>query len=193
MNPNDALKELVEIQSKIDLANIEALKQEYLLKLEHFNGLKETLNQRNILAKEIEGFWESVLVYSDFVEILQEFDYREGQEEASVDISWIESISVEYRPDFKYYIGVKAKENEYFENAVLEKEFSLFESADCINTSIQWKNKKLMENPLLKFFSSSDATDDDSNMSMFQILSDIYFNAVYYYVRLDGEESEEKK
>lgn len=190
MNPNDALKQLVDIQSKIDLENVEVLKEEFILKMNHFNKLKDTLDQRNTIAKEIEGFWETVLIGSDFLEILQETDSSEVNENNIIDISWIESIFVEYRPEYKYYIGIKTKENEYFENSLLEKEFSLFESTDCIHTSIQWKNKKLIENPLLKFFFSSDSTDNDINMSMFQILSDLYFNSVYYYVRLDGEEEE---
>lgn len=193
MNPNDALKQLVDIQSKIDLENIEILKEEYHLKLKYFEKLKETLEKRNEIAKEIDGFWESVLISSDFLETLYGPEPVEIPDASVVDFSWIDSLMIEFRPEYKYYIGIKAKENEYFENAVLEKEFSLFTTSDCIQTTIQWKNKKkLIENPLIKFFLSPDTTDSDSNMSIFHILTDAYFNSVYYYVRLDKEDEDEE-
>ncbi|EHY65504.1 template-activating factor I [Nematocida ausubeli] len=190
MTPEDALKALVNIQSKIDTANAETLKEEHNLKLSYFNSLKETMAERDTLIKEIDGFWEAVLCCSECAELLAEMDYREGQEETSIDISWIDEIIVEYREDFKYYVGIKAKENAYFKNTLLEKEFSLFEGPECISTQIEWKNKKLIENPLVRFFSSADSSDDDTNMAIFQLLSDIYFNAVYYYVRLPEDESD---
>ncbi|EIJ87353.1 template-activating factor I [Nematocida parisii] len=190
MVSEEVFTELVNIQTKVDAANTETLKEEHKLKLAHFNNLKQILSERDKITKDIEGFWETVLVESEFIEVLGEMDYKEDQSELPIDVSWVSEVIVEYREDYKYYVGIKAKENPFFENTFLEKEFSLFENPNCVSTQMQWKNKKLLDNPLIRFFTSTDTTDDDANISIFQLLCDIYFNAVYYYVRLDENHSD---
>ncbi|KAH9385923.1 template-activating factor I [Nematocida major] len=189
MSPENTLKKLVDIQTAIDTANIETLKKEHQLKVSYFNDLKPTLQERDALLAEIDGFWDTVLISSECIDVLAEM---ENPEPAAVDISWIGGIRVEYREDFKYYIRMDVKENPYFENSVLEKEFSLFEDVPGTSTPIQWKGKKNLENPVMRFFMSTEASDEDLNMSMLQIFSDVYFNAVYYYVRADESEEEEE-
>lgn len=186
MSPEGILQQLVRIQSEVDLANVEALKEEHQLKMKHFNSLKTVLEERDALIREIDNFWEIVILSSDLLEII-----KECEENIKIDISWVKELKVEYKKGNKFYSNIKVKENKYFENSFLEKEFSLFGN-ECTNTEIRWKGqKKYLENPLIKFF-ISEGGEEEGNMSIFQILSDIYLNAVYYYVRLEeGSEEEE--
>lgn len=195
MQTEKLYKRLINIQNTIDQLNIEALKREFDAKLRDYEKLKESLEERNSLVEDIDGFWEEVIMNSEMAEDLLE-DCSGSPSSTpleEVDGSWIGSLRVEYRPNFKYYVSLIPKTNEYFSNEFLEKEFSLFENKDCIYTTITWKEKKTLDNRLINFFSSDDSSDDDYNVNMFQILCDLYVNAVYYYMRCDEEEEMEDK
>lgn len=56
MSPEDATKKLVDIQTGIDSANIDVLKEEHELKLKHFNRLRSTFSERDALIEAIDGF-----------------------------------------------------------------------------------------------------------------------------------------
>ncbi|OAG29050.1 template-activating factor I [Nematocida displodere] len=188
MNGEAQLKKLIDIQNIIDELNVKALKKDFLGKLEDYKSMEDVLNKRNHTTDEIEGFWEDVILNSEFADV-----FCDEKEDATLDMSWVDTLKVEYREDFKFYVGIKTKENEYFDNELLEKEFSLFERQDCLKTAIEWRGKEVTDNPLLRFFSSKDCTDCDDNMNMFHILSDLYVNSVYYYMRCDEEVSDEQQ
>jgi len=182
MNRDEYSERLVGIQNTLDTINMEEHKQEFNLKLESYGRIKEILEERNRIAKEIEGFWETVFLNSEFADILLG-SAGDREDSGECEAYWIDSLRLEFRPNYKCYVAVVAKENEYFENTLLEKEFSWFEPGECKFTQMVWKGKKVMDNTLIRFFSCEDSSEDDDNMSVFQILYDLYVNAVYYQMR----------
>ncbi|KAI5179806.1 template-activating factor I [Nematocida sp. AWRm80] len=183
MNPKEVLKQQIDYQNSIDKVLLEAVKREFIGQKKDFNALKDIFEKRDKLAREIDSFWVNIIANSDFADELLLLDGPVNYK----DISWIKELKVEYRSNFKYYVSIKAGLNEYFENTLLEKEFSLLEVIDCINTPIKWKGKSFLDMPLLRFFSSEEPTQDDENLGIFYILSDLYFNASYHYMKLYEE------
>lgn len=193
MNEENRLKQLIDIQNHLDEINIATLKEEFLFRQERFRKMQDILEKRDKYAEELENFWVSVVSNSEYFYIIfGKEEFKEGEDEC-IPFDWIDFLKVDFLPNFRYRVEINAKENEYFENKKLVKEFSLFEQGDCKWSPIEWKGgkKSLPECPLLRFFSSEDSSDDDDNLNIFQILSDIYINAVYYYMR--KEEPEEIK
>lgn len=183
-------KQLIDIQKDIDRKNLEASKKDFLAKLDLYSSMADTLGKRDELAKEIPDFWQCVFVDSEILDVLYNDEIISEEKEEEIEeaegmflgCEWVESISAGYREGFKHYVTLKAKENPFFENAVLEKEFSFFSTEGFKFTEIKWKGKKMLENPLLRFFSTG---ENDDNVGIFDMLCDLYVNAVYYYVKND--------
>ncbi|KAI5187300.1 template-activating factor I [Nematocida homosporus] len=196
MNSEHTLKELIAIQNSLDATNLKVLKKEFNSKQQDFALLKEELERRDKYAKELDGFWSTVFCNSDyFYVLLGKENCKEGEEEC-IPLDWIESLSVDYRPDFKFWVEIKVRPNEYFDNQSLTKEFSLFADSnqDQKWTAINWKPGKraLFDCPLIRFFTAEEIPDEDDNLNTFQILSDMYVNGVYYFMRRDEPEEIEE-
>jgi hypothetical protein len=182
-------KRLLEIQEKVDLMNEEVAKKDFLLKKEHLEKMKDLLKERDSIVKKVPEFWMKVFGDSESLEILHNDQIVEDEEEAAdaeevfLQCQWIRAIRIEYREGFRHYLRIEINENPFFENSLLEKEFSLFTfDPEFISTEIRWKGKQLLENPLLRFFSTK---ENDDNLAIFDILCDIYVNGAYYYAKTD--------
>ena len=189
MNGEETSKKLIEIQEKLDPINEDQIKEEFVLKLRYFDRIRSLLAERDTVALEIDQFWETALLNCEFAEVLFSLTDEKDNSEY-LHSAWIKSLFVEYRPDYQCYVRVEAHPNEYFENKVLEKEFSVLdisENKGTKHTDIQWTGKKVLDNQFLRFFSSANSVDDDS-INMFYIFYDVYVNAVYYYLRVDEHE-----
>ncbi|KAI5171187.1 template-activating factor I [Nematocida sp. LUAm3] len=189
MNTEETLKELIELQNGLDDINLEALKKELLIKQKDFENIKEILEKRERYIREIPNFWQTVFSKTEYLYVLLgKEEVKEGEEEC-IPFEWIKSLKVDYRSGFRYWIEIEVEEgNEHIENRKLTKEFSVFEenNNNSVWTDILWREgrKPLPECALLRFISSEE-DDDEDDLNLFQILSDIYVNAIYYYMRTD--------
>lgn len=186
-------KKLVNIQREIDRRNVEASKQDFMAKTELYNGMKGMLDERDKMVSELAGFWQTVFVHSEVLDILyndviledsaeqKDKESEDEYERTFLECEWIDSVRIEYRDSFKVFVEVRTRDNVFFDNPRLTKEFSYISSESLETTPIEWKGKKMLENPLLRFFSG----DNDNNIPIFDMLCDIYVNAVYYYVKSD--------
>lgn len=169
---------LEEIQKELDVKYIEYAKKEFQLKLEHFNHIKPLCEKRDNFLKEhpdlFLNFWEQAFQNYDFGQELLPADF-----ENKYDSKWIKCLKVEYLDNYFCSVKIEVNDNEYVENLVLEKKFSL-ENQDVEGTKVIWKSNNKC--PLISFFET-----EEEEFEVFDYLYELYINAYFYYALQDEE------
>jgi len=133
-----AFEVIGDVQNEIDRLNEQA--SEEILQVEQkYNKLRQpNYKKRSDLISKIPSFWISVFLnHPQLSSYLTQDDENILQHLKRVDVEEHDDIKSGYRIKFTF------EPNQYFENDVLIKEFSVTESSEttCKSTPIRWKNE----------------------------------------------------
>jgi len=131
-----ALEEIDACQNEIDALN-ETASEEILVVEQKYNKLRKPyFDKRNDIIKRIPNFWVTAFVNHPQISVILDEDEEDC-------LHYLTKLEVEEFDDIKsgYRINFHFKENPYFENKILTKEFHLGSSGDPASqsTSIRWK------------------------------------------------------
>jgi template-activating factor I len=135
----EAIEKIDEVQNEIDRLNEQA--SEEILKVEQkYNKLRQPFFQkRSDLIDKIPNFWVTAFVNHPQVSaLLSDEDEEVFQHLSKVEVQEFEDIKSGYKITFHF------KENDYFKNTVISKEFHLNETGEpsSKSTAINWKPGK---------------------------------------------------
>lgn len=167
MNRENA-KKLFSFQDKIDKQYKIFSRNDFLLKLSYYNGLKPVLKERDDLINDLtsEGinFWEIASKnFKNFENIFPSEDF------------FIESLNVFLEENFICGVEIIISRNKYLSNRKLIKKFNLFENN---SDGTELKVKKEYNCLLFEFF-----RDSDNDLEVFDVLFELYVNAAQYFFR----------
>lgn len=197
------IEDIDKIQNDIDRLNEQA--SEEILKVEQkYNGLRKPLySNRSELIAEIQNFWVTVFINHPQISTL----LREDDEEA---LGYLTKVEVQEFEDVKsgYRIIFHFKENPFFANSTITKEFHLNDSGDpsSNSTDIKWKagkdltaededketaagKKRRLEEGESFFCWFGDHSDAGADEVGEVIKDDIWPNPLQYFLAADMDES----
>jgi len=201
----ESIEKIDELQNDIDRLNEQAseeilkVEQKYIqLRWPHFQ-------KRSSLIENIPNFWVTTFINHPQISALLDEDDEDV-------LHYLTKVEVQEFDDLKtgYTISFHFKENPYFENDVISKEFHMNENGDPTSTStaIKWKEgkdltkrnvesnskgKRKLEEPESFFSWFNDPGDAGADELGEVIKDDIWPNPLQYYLvpELDEDEEEE--
>ncbi|CAK8675068.1 protein SET-like [Clavelina lepadiformis] len=206
----EAIEKIDEMQNEVDRLNEQA--SEEILKVEQkYVKLRWPLFQkRSALIEKIPNFWVTTFVNHPQISALLDEDDEDA-------LHYLNKVEVQEFDDIKtgYTINFYFRDNPYFENDLISKEFHLNETGDPSSTStpIKWKegkdltrretqqnnakNKRKHEEPESFFSWFNDPGDAGADELGEVIKDDIWPNPLQYYLvpegELDDEEDEDEE
>ncbi|KAF7683575.1 hypothetical protein TCON_1210 [Astathelohania contejeani] len=175
-NSNDEklVTEFMRIQNQLDEKYTLLLREEFELKYKHHQSIRPILDERTMLFKkwqetnDFDHFWsQAILKYEIGVDILP---VDSAGNPAS---DWIKDLKVDYEPGYFCNVEIVVKENEFIENKILTKRFSV-ENNEREVTKLIWKNKTSA--PIFEFFEN-----DEDELEIFDVLYELYVNGIFYF------------
>ncbi|CAJ0568595.1 unnamed protein product, partial [Mesorhabditis spiculigera] len=193
------IKQIDEIQSHVDNLNEQA--SEEVIKIEQkYNQLRRPhMEKRTKLLKEFPQFWPMALLNHPQIAAL----VAEDEEDALMSLA---AIEIDEADDIKsgYKITFRWKENEYFENDSMTREYFLGgDEPGCKITQIRWKEGKKLgkssdRNAPFTFFAWLDTNLEPAADDIAEVIKDdIWPNPLQYYlvpetVEVDDEVEDEE-
>lgn len=196
----NALEEIDACQNEIDALN-EAASEDILIVEQKYNRLRTPyFDKRNDIIKRIPNFWVTAFVNHPQISAILDEDEEDC-------LHYLTQLEVEEFDDIKsgYRISFHFKENPYFENKMLTKEFNLGSSGDPAfeSTPIRWKEgndlskkiknkgggkgrKRFLEQKTLFGWLADDADPSADDIAEV-IKDDVWPNPLQYYLVPDIE------
>lgn len=195
----EAIEKIDELQNDVDKLNEQASEEILKVEQKYIKLRWPHYQKRSALIEKIPNFWVTTFVNHPQISAL----LSEEDEDA---LHYLTKVEVKEFDDIKagYTISFHFKENPYFENSVISKEFHMNETGDPSSTSttIEWKEgkdltkrdtqpngkgKRKHEEPESFFSWFNDPGDAGADELGEVIKDDIWPNPLQYYLVPEGD------
>ncbi|XP_078493810.1 protein SET-like isoform X1 [Ciona intestinalis] len=199
----EAIEKIDELQTDIDRLNEQASEEILTVEQKYVKLRWPHFEKRSTLIEKIPNFWVTTFInHPQISALLDEEDEDVLHFLTKVEVHEFEDIKTGYKISFHF------KENEYFDNSIISKEFHMNEEGDpsCKSTPIRWKEgkdltkretqnnskgKRKHEEPESFFSWFNDPGDAGADELGEVIKDDIWPNPLQYYLVPEGEMDEE--